>query len=455
MMNFYVEPSKKIPVVEVADICVLGGSATGVFAAVRAARLGARVVIVEKMNCFGGVATSGMVNIWHSLMDTEYKKQIIAGMTLETVERLKRRDAVKIFTECVDAFRMNTEELKIELDELILEAGVKPYLHTSYVAPIVENGELKAIVIENKSGRSAIEAKMFIDATGDGDLCKQLGLNTYTVENLQPPTTGAKIIGMDMELYGMGKVNGYDMNTLILEHREEFNLPEGYAWSCIIPGVPGVTYQAMTRIFSVDCSKAEELTHAEIEGRRQVRAVLDLIRKYIPEGDKLGLVDLSAYIGIRETRHIACSYRLTEHDVLNGGRFDDAIANASMRVDIHHNDKPGITFKFMDGTAEYKRFGQPVQCTRWREKTELNPTFYQLPYRSLLPGKYDNLLLCGRCVDAEPGAFASIRVMVNMNQTGEAAGTAAYLAVSSEKPVDEIDISKLKRLLAEGGSIVI
>ncbi len=85
-----IEPSKEIPVAEEADICILGGSCTGVFAAVRAARLGAKVVIIEKQNCFGGVATSGLVNVWHSLYDTSFKTQVIAGLTLEVVERLKK-----------------------------------------------------------------------------------------------------------------------------------------------------------------------------------------------------------------------------------------------------------------------------------------------------------------------------------------------------------------------------
>ena len=116
-----------LPVINDVDICVLGGSCTGVFAAVRASRLGARVAIVEKQNAFGGVATSGLVNIWHSLFNTEVNKQIIAGLTSEVIERLAKRDQVNNYAEDKKgAWRLNTQELKIELDELVLESGIKP-----------------------------------------------------------------------------------------------------------------------------------------------------------------------------------------------------------------------------------------------------------------------------------------------------------------------------------------
>ena len=168
-----VEPARRLPVVDEVDICVLGGSCTGVSAALRAARLGARVAIVEQQNCFGGVATNGMVCIWHTLKDTEFTRQIIAGTTLEFLERLQRRPhGVEIRAEGPAPYRMsnicsyvlNTEELKIELDEMVGEAGIRPYLHTCYSAPIVRDGRVEAVVVENKSGRFAIRAAQFVDA---------------------------------------------------------------------------------------------------------------------------------------------------------------------------------------------------------------------------------------------------------------------------------------------------
>jgi len=441
------ETARNTRVIAEADICVLGGSATGVFAAVRAARLGARVVLVEKQNCFGGVATSGLVNIWHSLFDTEFKRQIIAGLTLETIERLRKRGAVDTTENDVDAFRLNTEELKIELDELVTEAKVKPYLHTFYVAPHVEAGRLAAVIVENKSGRGAIRAKYFIDATGDGDLCTHLGIPHVLPPHRQPSTTCAK-------LYGFHTLRGFDLNRAILDHKDEFGIPDPAGWRTYIPGIPEVSFHAETKAYGANCADADELTAAEIEGRRQVRAIMDIVRKYGPPGSKIALVALSSYIGIRETRHIRCSYRLTEEDVLTGRRFEDAIANGTYRVDIHHDDKPGITFRYLDGRELYFGTGHR-QEGRWRPETPENPTFYQIPFRSMVPQGWNNLIVAGRAIDADRGAFGAIRVMVNTNQTGEAAGVAAYLALASGKSVAELDPAELRRLLAAGGSVVL
>lgn len=452
---FVTEPQREVPVIADVDICVLGGSCTGLFAAVRAARLGASVALVEKMNCYGGVATSGMVNIWHSLQDTEYKQQIIGGLTAEVLERLKKRDAVIDETNTVNAFMLNTEELKIELDELVRESKIKAYLHTSFAAPLVEEGKLKAVFVENKSGRGAIRAKVFIDATGDGDLFHQLGLPGYCLPIKQPPTTGAKIYGMDYELYGMSKVGNFDLQKALLQYHDEFGIPELWGWSAKIPGVPNVTFQAISRVFYADCADGDSLTSSEMEGRRQIRAIMDIIRKYGPRDYRPVLLGLGSYIGIRETRHFHTQHRLTETDILAGRRFEDAIANGTYRVDIHSDDDPGVLFRYLDGREVYHRSGFPSEERRWRAVQPHNPTFYQIPYRSLVPEGYDNLLLCGRSVDADVGAFGAVRVMVNMNQTGEAAGVAAYTALDTGKSVQQIDVALLRKQLAQGGSIIL
>lgn len=456
------EEPQTVPVFHEADICVLGGSCTGVFAAVRAARLGARVVLVEKQNAFGGVATSGLVSIWHSLYDTEFKKQIIAGLTVETVERLSRIGAVTERQKSHSAgYVLNTEELKIELDRLVLEAGVIPCLHTMFVAPYVKDGELKAVIVENKSGRGAIIAKMFIDATGDGDLCHRLGIGERQSPHYQPSTACAKISGWGQnrewedDVTGTDRLAGLDLPAALLEHKDEFGLSEGFGWGAFVPGTKDTYMYAGTRVYHADSSNGEMLTYSEMEGRRQVRAIMDLIRKYGPE-NKLALVALPSYIGTRETRHINCRYRLTGEDVLYGKRFDDAIANGSYRIDIHHQDKAGLTFKYLDGQQVYVRPGYPKEVSRWREPTNTNPVFYQIPYRSMLPaGPYPNLILAGRMLDADDEAFGGVRVMVNMNQLGEAAGVAAYMGLNQSRGFAQLDTAELRRNLAAGGSIII
>ncbi len=443
------EPERAVPVVHETDVCVVGGSCTGVFAAVRAARLGLRVAVIEKQNCFGGVATAGIVNIWHSLNDTEGRRPIVAGLTLEVIERLKKRDAVLLPESPTGAYTLNTEELKIELDELVLEHKIKPFLHTFYAAPLAEGDKLQAVIMENKNGRQAIRARMFVDATGDADLALDLGLPAYEPESLQPPTTCARI-------HGFSTLGNFDWQAAVREHGHEFGLAADWGWGSAVPGIPDAQLRADTHVFGADTSDAEQLSRAEMEGRRQVRAIMDVIRKYAPPGSALTLLDLPAVIGARETRRIAALYRLTGDDVLYGRRFDDAIANGSYRVDIHHADGPGITFRYLDGTeVVVPERGMPERIGRWREPLPENPTFYQVPFRCLVQTRVANLVTAGRMLDADKVAFSAARVMVNTNQTGEAAGVACALAIRENSALSAVNPRQLREQLTAGGSIIL
>ncbi len=442
------EPSRDIPVVLETDICVIGGSCTGVFAAVRAARLGAKVAIIEKHNCFGGVATAGAVNIWHSLHNTTEQLPIIGGLTLEVIERLKKRNAVTETGNCVTAHQLNTEELKIELDELITEHKITPFLHTLYAAPITDGTTLQAVIIENKNGRQAIRARYFIDASGDADLALDLNLPSYTLGHQQPPTTCSKI-------QGIGQLGSFDWQKAVREHGHEFGLKKDWGWGSAIPHLANIELRADTHVFDTDTSDSDQLTRAEIEGRRQVRAIMDIIRKYGPADSEVTLVDLAATIGARETRRMAAAYRITGDDVLYGRSFADTIANGSYRVDTHHSDGPGITFRYLDGTEEIiEERGKPAIFGRWREPLAEDPTYYQIPFRSLVPGRITNLVLAGRMLDADSLAFSAVRVMVNMNQTGEAAGVACVIALENNSSISEVDPLTLRKKLVAGGSIL-
>lgn len=447
--------AKTLPVCLETDVCVLGGSATGVFAAVRAARLGAKAAIVERQNGFGGVATGALVNVWHSLYDTEFERKIIGGLTEETIARLKKRGAIHAYDRNDSAgVALNSPELKMELDEMILESKVHPFLGTLFSEPYYEDGELTGVIVDGKSGRRIIKARVFIDATGDGDLCVRMGLGSRVPRHPQPPTLCAHFDGLRLSV----------LNRLLAEHGDEFGIPSGFLWGIDLPGTRGFML-AGTRIYGVDCADADDLTGAEIEGRRQLRAMMDLWRKYeigpgAYEDDSktppiFGLTAIGSTLGVRQSRHIDCLYRVTDDDALYGRRFDDAVANGSYNFDVHHDDKPGNTFRSLDGTEAYIAPGQPEVHGRWRPETAENPTFYQIPFRSIVPKGGRNVILAGRMFDAEEVAFSGMRVMVNMNQLGEAAGVAAYLALDGNLPIDGVRPSDVRRLLADGGSVVI
>ena len=447
------EEPRQTPVVADCDLCVIGGSATGVFAALAAARLGARVALVEDLGYFGGVATASLVNIWHSVFDTTGQRQIIAGLTTEVMDRLKKRNAVRIHERSESShFTFNPAELALELDEMTGEAEIRPFLHTRFVAPIVEKGRVVAAVIEDKTGRRAIRAKYFVDASGDGDLVARCGLPIRRDTEIQPPTTCGILVGLDKVAQ---QNKGFSLGQAVFDPKYPNALKNGFLWSASVPGVPGARMVAGTRVHGADCSDADQLTRAEIEGRRQLRTLCDIVRENFDGGDQIGLAALPARIGIRESRHAQCLHTLTEQEVLSGHRFPDAIANGTYRVDVHFPDRPGLVFRYLDGREVTVVPGQPTKSGRWREPTAENPTFYQVPYRSLVPRGSLNVLVAGRLVDADRGAFGGVRVMVNCNQMGQAAGTAAWLALRDGIGVAEVSPEKLRATLREQGAVIV
>ncbi len=447
------EEARDIPVVGEYDICIVGGSCTGVFAAVRAARLGAKVAIVESNGFFGGVATASLVSVWHSIFDTTCRQQIISGLTTEVVDRLQHRQAVRIENANESRYAiLNTEELKIELDELVLEARVRPFLHTHFAAPILTDGRLRAIAVEDKTGRRAIKASYFVDATGDGDLVARMGLPCYKRERLQPPTMCAIIRGLE-EI--KKRHPAFSLDHVAFDPQYPQALKRGFLWTAKVPGSVDDTMVAGTRVFGADGSDADQLTQAEIEGRRQVRAMCDILREHFAPDASVPLAALPTKIGLRESRHAHCLHTLTEQEILTGVRFPDAIANGTYRVDVHGADRPGLIFRYLDGREEYVVPGLPTEHSRWRDSGPDCATFYQIPYRSLVPSNADNVLVAGRIIDADEGAFGAVRVMVNCNQTGEAAGVACYLALNEKRPVAKVDPSQLRATLQQGGSIII
>jgi hypothetical protein len=447
------EPARNTPVAHECDICVIGGSCTGVFAAVAAARLGARVALVERLGYFGGTATASLVNIWHSITNTTGQRPVIGGLTTELIDRLLRVNAV------IDRgnnpncqFTFNSAALIMELDEVVAAAGIRPFLHAAFVAPVMDGRRIDAVIIEDKTGRRAIRAAQFIDCSGDGDLAARAGFACRELPDLQPPTACAIVRGLTAI---RAAHPGFDLGGTISDPAEPGALPRGFVWDAPVPGFPEARMIAATRVSGANCADADVLTRAEIEGRRQVKAIQSILSRHAPPGETVDILALPARIGIRETRHPECLHRLTEQEVLTGVRFTDAIANGTYRVDIHHSDKPGLTFRYLDGRESYHVPGlKPVE-SRWLPEGAPVATFYQIPYRSLVPRGTVNLLVAGRLADADRGAYGAIRVMVNTNQTGQAAGTAAVLALQRSQEVDAVEPDALRKSLSDQGAIIL
>ena len=445
-MQRLTEPSREIPVVEEADVCVIGGSCTGLFAAVRAARLGARVALVEKTNAFGGVATNGLVNVWHSIHDDAFDRQIVGGLSVEVMEALHRRDACIVEERRQDRYRFNSAELMLELDRLMQDAGsIRTFFHTFYAGAVVDGGRIEAIVIENKNGRQAIRAAVYIDASGDGDLAAHCRLPfALETSELQPPTTCALIQGLEHT----------DVKELYRNHHEEYGLATDSGWHGRIPVSEAIRMFAENHIFGCNAADADDLTVAELAGRRHIHALLDMARKYGDLPAPPVLLALPACIGIRETRRFRTDYVVTEEDLLSGRRFPDAVANGTYPLDVHNPSGGGFQFKYLNGST-FASDATGQRRGRWRPESADNPLFYQVPYRSMVHRTVDNLILAGRMIGCDRVAFGGVRVMINLNQVGEAAGVAAVLALRAETPTSAVDPAALRKELANGGSVVI
>jgi len=436
-------PAETIPIKAEADICVIGGSCTGVFAAVRAARLGKQVVLLEQSGKFGGVATLDLVGMWHSIHDFTDTRQIIGGLTFEMLERLEKVNAVADFRNASvtrnKGIPFNTDELALELDALVTaEKNIKVYFHTSYMSPVMsaDGRKIEAVTALNKSGRFAIRAKFYVDASGDGLLCRDAGSEMWTSPLPQPPTACCRIENYD-------KLGWFDLKAKIEANRAEFpDLPCGYAWGMFTPG--SRTFMlAGTRVLNCRCEEADEVTRAELESRRQIRAMLLMLKKEFPEVN-LSLQGVPSAIGIREGLHIRSTGQANGQALLHQTvPVEETIGCATYPVDIHHTDDDRIEFFRLDGVHIVYRSSTVETQDRWLPEGEILP-FYRIPMTALIPEKPENVFAAGRMIDADRMAFGALRVMVNLNQCGEAAGVAAALCADAGLPAQKVNTKQVR-----------
>ena len=425
------------------DLAVVGGGSTGVCAAVRAARLGLRVCIIEKSNCFGGVATNGLVNVWHTLYDTQIQEKIIGGITQEIEDILLKEGAAVTVNSASTGILFDPNVMKHTMDALVKGSGIKIFFHTYYLSTVVEENKIKSIIVANKDGMGSISADFYIDSSGDGDICRDVGLEKYTSKAMQPPTPGCFINGN----------TNTSIRKLITEHGSEFGLDSDWGWGIYVPGLENIFFRADFHLFGKDCSIAQDLTAAEIEGREKIYALMSLIKKY--DNPKCRVVATCSHIGIRETAHYKTLFKANERDILLGTRYEDVVMKGSYRVDVHHNEEGAITFKYLDG-RRITEYGEPQKkdVGNWREEEGIEgepATHYEVPFRILVQDKISNLIPVGRMLNADEGAFGALRVMVNLNQLGEAAGAAAYLAIKEGKAVFELSGKDVRNTLINAG----
>ncbi len=418
------------------DVIVVGGGLSGVCAAISAARGGARVLLAEKGNCLGGAATNALVMPFMPYATKINGKniQLSAGIFKEITKRLDEMEAFEPSTEDspFDLKNMNFKEeyLKVTLNRMVLEAGVEVLFHAYLVSAEAKSGKVHGVSFATKSGVIYYEAKYFIDCSGDADLSVACGAKTRlgrSEDNMcQPMTLCFRLCNVDEEEFLREKE---DIQKLYKKHRQEGKIKNIREDVLIFDTlIPGVLHFNSTRICKKNPTNPVDLTVAEIEAREQVFELYLFLKKNFTSFKNAELIMTASEIGVRESRMIDGEYLLKGTELVACTKFEDAIAAGNYNLDIHNPDGSGTTH-------------------HWIKPGE----FYTIPYRSLIPKGFSNLLVAGRCISTDHEAQAGCRIMPICATLGQAAGTAASLA---DGDVRKVDIKKLQETLIKNGAFL-
>jgi hypothetical protein len=416
----------KAPAREV-DVLVCGGGCAGVAAALSAARAGARTLLVERAGFAGGIITAVGLPYFDGIADIKDNRVVVRGLALELLSKSGVCAPDVTHTQQHNPVIRNVERFKLLADQLFTEQrGRLDVLYHSSVCAVETAGDrISTVLIANKAGLTPIRAKQVIDCTGDADVAFWAGAPTEKSAELQPLTLHFRI-GNVQPAKGLSAA----CRESLEKAHERGELPMFYGPGVMFMFAENEIYVHGIRV-PADATDPVDLTRAEMQGRADAWAMFEAWKRDIPAFAKSYFMMAAPFIGVRETRRIVGQHVLTEQEILATTPFDDAIATGCWYLDVHPN-------KVTLGGANAVPKQQPAP--------------YDIPYRSLLPQKFGNLLVAGRCHSATQLAASSTRVTVTAMAMGEAAGAAAALALKKGKSPQELDGAALAQRLAHAGA---
>lgn len=443
------------------DVIVMGGGPSGTMAGIAAARDGVRTLVVEQYGFFGGSLTAMGVGPMMSFHNN-VGEQVVQGLPQELIDRLVARGASPghipdstTYVTTVTPF--DSEQLKVELEQMLEEAGADVLFHTQLAeARVGHDGRIEEIVLCNKAGLTAYSARVFIDASGDGDLAARAGapfvVGREADAATQPMTMNLKLGNVDVKrvreyalanpgdfLFAHGEAEGLErlrttprlsLAGFVKQWRAalargDVDVPRDHVLF-FETSTPGVVIVNTSRVQGLDATDPVQLSRAEVIGRRQCAQIFAFLKRWCPGFENAIRMDAAAQIGVRESRHVRGLYTITADDLATQRAFPDPVALGGYPIDIHSPASAETgSVHFAKGTT------------------------YQIPMRALLVERPDNLVIAGRCISATHEAMAAFRVTPIAMAIGQGAGAIASAAVQRGTAPARVDYSDVRtRLLA-------
>ncbi len=436
--------SRNTPVMGEYDVVVLGGGPAGFAAAAAAGRSGRSTILIERYGFLGGSGTAACISDFcglHANVHGEHR-QVVHGLADEIQDRLQKMGGLKVphlsLRSMIKAQVYDLSAYKIALDQMLLASGVKLLFHALGAGVHMQSEhEIGALFVESKSGRAAIRGKIFIDCSGDGDIAAWSGAPFEYGDGLGNtlyPSMKFRINNVDP----VRAKDGRDLLPKLMEEAEARGRKFPRKGALMRPQINAIEWVANATLVknpdgtAVDGTDVAQLSYGEIEGRRQCWEVFEFIKSVTPGFENAYIVDIGAQLGIRQTRRIKGEYMLTEADILGCADFDDTIGVNGWPVEAH--TATGVVIKFAN-----------VPHSRG---------FNQMPYRMIVPQRVENLLVAGRCASMTHDGQSSARVSGPCIVMGQAAGTAADIALKSGVRPRAIDVASLQARLEHDGAFL-